>query len=420
MFARMPFARRIVLGFVFMAMVVSGSFAIGIVATVHFVERHLVSSELGRELDGVLLEDLESGHPPRLDSHTRFFVAGPSEYPVPARFAGFPEGFTEVVDDDRAFYVFAREINGVRYFLVQEQSEFEAREQVLFNVVLAGFLLSVLLAWGLGRFMAGHVMAPVSRLADRVRRTERTEEPVALEPSRYADDEVGELAVALDSAFDGLRLALERERLFTGDVSHELRTPLMVIASSCELLRETSLTPVQQGQLERIQRAGAEMQDLVQTFLFLARSRSEEGGDGVRITLAQAAREQGERWGDRIREKGVSFEVYEEEVDTGEYSGVFLGAVLSNLLRNALHHTVQGEIRLVLEQGGVRVEDTGTGIPEDERERVFEPYVRGVGARGDGVGLGLSLVKRICAHQGWKVFVTPLNPGICFSVVLCE
>ena len=420
MLARMPFARRVLLAFVFMTVAVSGTFSIGIVATVHFVERHLVSSELGRELDGVLQEDLKSGHPPRLDSHTSFFASGSLEYPVPPRFAGFPEGFTEVVDGDQAFYVFVREISGVRYLLVQEQSEFEAGEQVLFDVVLAGFLLSVLLAWGLGRFMAGHVMAPVSRLAEGVRRMERGEDRVPLEPARYADDEVGELAAAFDSAFGGLRRALERERLFTGDVSHELRTPLMVIASSAELLRETSLTSVQQEQLDRIQRAGAEMQDLVQTFLLLARSRPEEDGDGVRISLAQAAREQTERWGGRIREKGVSFAVREEERDTGEYSRVFLRAVLSNLIRNALHHTDRGEIRLVLGSGRVRVEDTGTGITEGDRERIFEPYVRGVGARGDGVGLGLSLVKRICAHQGWKVSATPLKRGICFTVVLSE
>ena len=418
MFARLPFARRIVLAFVLMTVVVSGTFSLGLVATVLFVERHLVSSELGREMDVVLFEDLASGRTPRLDASTRFFASDSSEDPVPLRFTELSEGFTEVVDEDRALYVFLREINGVRYFLVQEQNEFEAREQVLFDVVLAGFLLSIVGAWGLGELMAKHVMAPVSRLAVQVRQSDRSEGPRSLELARYADDEIGQLASAFDNAFGRLRMALERERLFTGDVSHELRTPLMVIASSGDLLRETSLTPVQQGQLERIERAGAEMQDLVQTFLLLARRRPEEQRGGERRSLAQAAQEEAERWGDRIREKGISFTVHEEERDDGEYSRIFLRAVLSNLLRNALHHTDRGEIRLVLEQGRVRVEDTGTGIPEDERERIFEPYVRGAGARGDGVGLGLSLVKRICAHQGWKVSVTALESGMCFTISL--
>ena len=90
---------------------------------------------------------------------------------------------------------------------------------------------------------------------------------------------------------------------------------------------------------------------------------------------------------------------------------------MSNLLRNALHYTKAGSVRLIIENGGFRVEDTGVGIPVDQQERMFQPFVRGEESRGEGLGLGLSLVRRICAHQGWSVSLRP-NPsvGSCFRV----
>ena len=59
------------------------------------------------------------------------------------------------------------------------------------------------------------------------------------------------------------------------------------------------------------------------------------------------------------------------------------------------------------------------GIPEEQRERIFQPFVRGEQARGEGLGLGLSLVKRICAHQGWQIRVSGREAGgSCFRVRL--
>ena len=67
--------------------------------------------------------------------------------------------------------------------------------------------------------------------------------------------------------------------------------------------------------------------------------------------------------------------------------------------------------------GGFRVEDSGAGIAQEQHESIFQPFVRGTLARGEGLGLGLSLVKRICTHQGWNITVHNLSPtGSCFRV----
>jgi signal transduction histidine kinase len=120
-----------------------------------------------------------------------------------------------------------------------------------------------------------------------------------------------------------------------------------------------------------------------------------------------------------MREKGLDFVCRSEGEDHGHYNQTLLATVIANLLRNALHYTEQGHVHLVLENGGLRVEDSGSGIPPEQQERIFQPFVRGPQARGEGLGLGLSLVKRICEHQGWQISVQPLLPrGSCFRVRL--
>lgn len=417
--SKQPFRRRILIAFATMTILVSGVFSLSIVAIVHLIEEHLVSEELALELGVVVHQDLKSGQEPRLDSRTRFFASNYPQYAIPQRYADLPEGFSEQLEGERAFYIFTQLINGDRYLLVQEQSEFEKREQVLFNVVLAGFLLSVLGALVLGWFMSERVMRPVSKLANQVRHRDQLLPLAPALAPEYPDDEVGQLAAAFDSTLGRLRQSLERERLFTSDVSHELRTPLMVIASSCELLSQVDLEPMQRKQVERIERASAEMQDLVQTFLQLARVKGNESLFAGSASLQQIADEQVDTWAPLMREKGLDFQVEVQALHEGVYNPTLLRTVMANLLRNALHYTESGFVKLTLQQNGFRVEDSGVGIPEQHHEQIFDPFVRGEQARGEGLGLGLSLVKRICAHQGWQISVHSLPvAGSCFQVVL--
>lgn len=401
--SKQPFERRILIAFVLMTAVVSGLLSLSIVAVVHFVEEHLVSEELQRELNKVLHDDLRQGRQPRLDSSTRFYASGHKDYAIPSQFVGLAEGFNEVVDGDEAFYVYVQQTNGQTYLLVQEQHEFEAREQALFNIVLAGFILTLLAAWGLGRVMARKVMEPVTRLAKQVRHRDQLHVLAPPLAPDYPDDEIGQLAAAFDSTLGKVRQTLERERLFTSDVSHELRTPLMVISGACELLAEAPLSPREKEQIARIARASEEMRDLVQIFLQLARDKSDQAALGGSSSLASIAAEQSARWGVQIEEKGLSFQLIEKGQDDGIYNATLLSTVMGNLLRNALHYTEHGHVRLVLETGGFYIEDSGAGISAEQHERIFQPFVRGAQARGEGLGLGLSLVKRICAKQGWGI-----------------
>jgi signal transduction histidine kinase len=196
----------------------------------------------------------------------------------------------------------------------------------------------------------------------------------------------------------------------------------MVLASSCELLLENpGIDRRGRAQVERIARACEEMRELVQTFLMLARAQREDASMSPRLTLNQAAEDLLALWREPIEAKGLELIHDPGNPLDIRYNATFLHAVMGNLLRNALHYTERGFIRLTLEPSGFVVEDSGVGIPEEKREAMFEPFVRGNEKRGEGLGLGLSLVQRICENQGWSVSLSTMEPNGCrFHVQLSQ
>jgi signal transduction histidine kinase len=159
------------------------------------------------------------------------------------------------------------------------------------------------------------------------------------------------------------------------------------------------------------------MRDLVQTFLMLARTQRDDAGMNPQLSLQGAAQQLLTLWREPIEAKGLALDYFPDHASQASYNATFLYAVMGNLLRNALHYTDQGFIRLTLLPNGFTVEDSGVGIPEEKREAMFQPFVRGNEKRGEGLGLGLSLVQRICENQGWTVSLDTMEPNGCrFSV----
>lgn len=404
--SKQSLTRRIVIAFTLMTLVVSALFSISIVVVVFVVEERFASQALDRELTDVLRELDNSGIEnflPNLSYRTRFYTTENKKFAIPESFKGAGEGFSELVNKKEAFYIYTKKMGEHHYMLVQDQREFEAHEQTLHNVVVASFLCSVAIAWFLGWMVARRAISPVIRLSEQVRKSSAMNPFTTNLANEYSNDEVGELAAAFDSAMNEIVQLLRREQLFTSDVSHELRTPLMIIASSCELLKSSELNAYQATQVKRIGYAAEDMHGLVKTFLILARSKSHQLGEGAMKTLEEIASDQINHWSPLIEAKGILFSIKKNEIDTASYNETLLHAVMANLLRNALHYTIKGEIQLTLEQGSFSVKDSGIGVVKGDEKLIFSPFYRGENTRGDGLGLGLSLVKRICAHQGWNI-----------------
>jgi signal transduction histidine kinase len=290
------------------------------------------------------------------------------------------------------------------FFLAYDMQESARRtekfERALYVVVPVFTLLSLLLGW----WSASRVMAPVSELARRLRRSGISSDPEALAP-HFAGDEVGELAKALDDYSERLTEVVQRDREFNADVSHELRTPLAVIRGAVELLlSRPELDDRTRTRLQRIQRAEQQCTDLISALLLLSRNERAVGECDV-ARLAQQLLDS-----HRAQLGGKPLELVLQgapglRVDAPESA---VSVALGNLIGNAVKYTQSGQVIVRLHDNAVDVVDSGPGLSAEDAAKLFERGYRGTHAgHSQGGGIGLSIVRRLCALYGWDVRVRP-------------
>ena len=294
----------------------------------------------------------------------------------------------------------------IRYDITAEE---QTRRVVTYSIVFAVIAFSGL-ALLLGFYASSRVMSPVADLLRRLTRLSRKGKVEALAP-HFANDEVGQLAQALDDYAHKLTELVERDREFNSDVSHELRTPLAVIQSTTELmLSMPNLADKIRERLARIDRAAKQSTELITALLHLSRGEKQAPNDGEYTELSAmiGAVVDNNRYHLIGRPVQVELDV-SHKLDVAAPESV-LSVVLGNLVGNAFKYTREGSVRIIVHADRVTVEDTGPGIPESEREQVFERHFRGSTGGGSGAGLGLSIVRRLCALYGWSVELEPRVP----------
>src|SRR5690606_18643572 len=227
----------------------------------------------------------------------------------------------------------------------------------------------------------------------------------------FADDEVGQLAEALDDYSTRLTEMVQRDREFNADVSHELRTPLAVIASTTELLQASpDLADKPRERLKRIERAVRQSTELIDALLLLSRRERQAPTDGEATDVARVAEQVVDAQRPHGAPKPVAVRVeVEEALEVAAPSSV-VSVALANLIGNAFKYTPAGEVVITVGHGRVTVEDTGPGIAAEDAEKLFERGVRGTEV-GKGGGLGLAIVRRLCELYGWTVSLAPRPQG---------
>jgi len=255
-----------------------------------------------------------------------------------------------------------------------------------------------------GWWAASRVMSPVSDLAARLRAYRGSSDPQPLAP-HFPEDEVGQLAEALDDYSDRLTEVVQRDREFNADVSHELRTPLAIIRGSVELmLSRPDLDQKTKTRIQRIQRAEQQCTDLISALLLLSRSERGHGNTDVAKVVEQLLEAHRAQLGGKpltLRVKGECG----SRVDAPEAA---LSVALGNLIGNAVKYTMEGDVVVKLLPDSVEVVDSGPGLSPEDAARLFERGYRGTHAgHSQGGGIGLSIVSRLCDLYGWQVSVRP-------------
>ncbi len=224
-------------------------------------------------------------------------------------------------------------------------------------------------------------------------------------------DEVADLARSFNRAADRIERLVEAQRRVLVHASHELRSPLARLRMSLEMMSGT------EAQKERAARDVAEVDGIIDEVLEASRLEARgpvermEAVDLLALLAEEGARHRAEVGGEAVVTKG---------------DPRLLRRLVRNLLENARRHGGEGPIEARVERGepsGARllVLDRGPGVPEDERERIFEPFHRrsGRAETGQGFGLGLALVRQIARAHGGEARCRPREGGgTVFEVVL--
>jgi len=291
----------------------------------------------------------------------------------------------------------------------------------LVPLLLIGLPVLLLVVGGTTWLMTGRALAPVDRIRAEVDgiTSDRLERRV---PEPGSRDEVQRLAETMNRMLERLQHARERQQQFVADASHELRSPLASIRQTAEVARAHP-GALGEGELsEAVLEESARMERLVGQLLML--TRVDEGAlvatprdvDVDDLALTE---------GTRVRRSGLRVDT--QAVAPGRVRGDpnALAQVARNLVDNAVRHA-EDQIALTVRERArtveLVVEDDGHGVAPDDRERIFERFVRLDEARGrdaGGSGLGLAIVAEIVRAHGGTVTVSDGRlGGAAFTVVL--
>jgi signal transduction histidine kinase len=275
----------------------------------------------------------------------------------------------------------------------------------LISLVLS-LLATYLISWLTYR-TSKRLVAPVSWLAGVVSKWDpRDPDAEAIRPRNLpaeAGTEVRELSRALVGLAERVADFVERERDFTRDASHELRTPLTVIRVATDMMLadpDTSARTLRS--LARVQRAGRDMEAVIDAFLILARE-ADIAPQSAQFDVRDIVHDQVERVRPLLQSKPVAIEVVDNGAPMLFGPPHVLAVMVGHLLSNAAHFTEHGDIEVRLLPDRLEVRDSGIGMDAQTLARAFEPFYRGDPNRELGQGMGLSIARRLGDRMGWPV-----------------
>jgi two-component system, OmpR family, sensor histidine kinase TctE len=311
--------------------------------------------------------------------------------------------------------------------LVQVAETLDKRSQlateIARGVMLSQFAilpLAVVLIW----FALTRGLRPLDELQRRIR--QRAIGDLSPIDESAAPEEVSPLVAAINDLLARLDRSIGVQKHFLADAAHQLKTPLAGLRMQAELAQREADggdAKAVKRSLHQIARSSQQAAHMVNQLLAMA--RAEDANEARRVTpfnLSAVATEVVHDFVPRALAKGLDlgFEgpgAKDAAAPRVVGEAVLVRELIRNLVDNAVQYTPGGgtvTVRLLPDPYGqvavLQVEDNGPGIPEGERELVFQPFYRALGTEVDGSGLGLAIVREIAERHGGTVEIEAMNP----------
>jgi signal transduction histidine kinase len=332
---------------------------------------------------------------------------------------GEAPGFSDQEIGETRWRVFGRTTEDPDEILFVAQSYTIRQELIRFLTIYAlqpilwSLPVTALMIW----FAVSDGLRPLRRLARDI--GSRSSEQLTPVDPRWVPVEVRPLTDALNELLEELKNALSAERRFAADASHELRTPLTVIRAHAQIAERSQDAEERDQALGQLIQGVDRATHLVSQLLTFARlepdaAEIEHGAWPLCETVAQVVED--ERAALQTKSIAVEQIVPERDPCVVLLDPSILEILVRNLVTNAIKYTPEGgSIRIEIQTRGrhvvLQVADTGPGIPDAEKERIFERFYRTPGQHLPGAGLGLSIVGRICQLYGADITLLDGDDG---------
>jgi signal transduction histidine kinase len=288
----------------------------------------------------------------------------------------------------------------------------ESDLRVLLLSLAIGSTAITLLAGGLGVWTARRLLRPFNRLTAAATRIAAGDLDARVAPEQ--DPDLVPIVDSFNTMADAVQTRVEREARFASEVSHELRSPITALAAATEVL-ETRRDEMPQRARQAVEVIVSQVRRFDSMVLdLLELSRIDAGAADLHLETIDIA-ELCRRIAAHVGFAHVPVEVSLDAPTAARVDRVRFERILGNLLTNAREHA-DGPIRVAVQAGEpgfvlVIVDDAGPGVPDDEKQRIFERFTRGRESRHRvGTGLGLALVTEHAGALGGSAWVED-RPG---------
>lgn len=271
-----------------------------------------------------------------------------------------------------------------------------AQDSALRTIVPLGILIPCLMV--LIAIVVDRTLRPLSRLAKRL--DAKQSDHLETLPTEGIPTELLPFVASINRLLERIGAMFDNQRRFVADAAHELRTPITALVVQAENLERADLSQDGRDRLSSLKAGIRRTGHLLEQLLTLAKYDSDVSKDKPQSEFDRVLKEVVADLLPAARNKSVDLGFGRLEPASVALEPVALMVLARNLLDNALRHTPPGghvDVSLYAENEFVvfTVEDTGSGIPDADLDRIFEPFFRGSHSRGEGSGLGLSIARRI-------------------------
>ena len=296
-----------------------------------------------------------------------------------------------------------------------------ARESALRTLIPFAILVPILL------FLVGGVIRkmfkPLKKMASDL--DQRSEQDLREIADTQLPAEIHPFVVAINRLLSRVTQSMAMQRRFVADAAHELRSPLTALSLQAERLEAADMSPQARERLASLRNGIQRTRSLLAQLLTLARVQESSHGQSEKVSVQHVFRQVLEDLMPLADAKNIDLGVVSEVDANVMAQEMDLKTLVKNLVGNAICYTPDGgQVNLSVRTSDssviLQVDDTGPGIPEEERDRVFDPFYRVLGNEEMGSGLGLSIVQTIANRIGAEISLGYSNEqtrsGLCVRV----